>query len=324
MPTIIDVAKEAGVSFKTVSRVFSGEARVRSDTRDRVLKAAHAIGYVPNAAARALRSQSQRRIGLLLDNPSTSYSEAASIGALLAVQGKGAQLAVLQNIDTGDLSSLSGALICSPLCNDMSLLERLEDAGLPYVRIGPGGRGGPGDRIGIDDRGAAREMTDALIRLGHRRIGFITGPSQIGVSTEREAGYRDALSKAGLPVDPSLIAPGDFSYASGLSAAETLLKLPRRPSAIFAANDEMASACLAVAYKRGLRVPDFLSVAGFDNAPVSRVIYPTLSTVRQGTRAIMHAAMAMLEDRLSGARGPARDRKHPHEILLRESTAPPA
>jgi LacI family transcriptional regulator len=323
MPTIIDVAREAGVSFKTVSRVYSGEANVRAATREKVRAAAARIGYVPNAAARALRAKAPRRVALLLDNPSRSYSESTQIGAMLAAQGAGAQLVVLESLEAlKSALPVSGVLLSPPLANQDAVLTYLSDLGVPFVRIGAEKTNDAGDKIGIDDRIAAREMTDYLIGLGHRRIGFISGDPAMDVSRRRQAGYEDAMSAAGLE-EAIQIGEGRFSFESGLEAAESLLSRDPRPTAIFAANDEMASACLAVAYKRNLRVPDMLSVVGFDDAPVSRAVYPALTTVRQGTRDMVGEAMTMLDARMSGDGAPARDVAFPHSLVLRDSTSAP-
>lgn len=324
MPTIIDVAKEAGVSFKTVSRVFSGEASVRPKTRAKVLAAAQSIGYTPNLAARALRLKAPRRVGLLIDNPSKSYSESTQIGAMLAAQGFGIQLVMGKTLDeVMQAGPLAGCLLAPPLANRMDTLQQLEDANVPYVRIGAERVSRLGDKIGIDDRKATADMTRYLIGLGHVDIAYIAGDPKYDVSRRRLEGFKDAMSDAALPVLDKRVATGDFSYSSGLVAAEALLSDADQPTAVFAANDEMASACLAVAYRLGLRVPDVLSVVGFDDAPVSRVIYPQLTTVRQGTSDMVGKAFAMLSERMNGADMALQDEIFPHSLIPRESTSAP-
>lgn len=323
MPTIIDVAREAGVSFKTVSRVFTGEAHVRAETRDKVRAAAARIGYEVNPAARALRSKAPRRVALLLNNPSLSYSQSTQIGALLATQKLGSQLVIVESLAAlQEFSGLKGVVACPPLSNDLAVTTYLHASGLPFVRVGAERISDVGDKIGIDDRCAARDMTEYLIELGHKRIAFINGDPQFDVSRRRRAGFEDAMSHAGFSKYAQIVS-GSFSYESGLKAAEDLLSSETIPTAIFAANDEMASACLAVAYKRNLRVPDQLTVVGFDDSPVSRAIYPALTTIRQGLKELVRDAFMLLSDRLSGDDVPFHDIVHQHELIIRDSAGPP-
>lgn len=328
--TIKDVAKNAGVSIKTVSRVMNGEPHVSEKTRDKVLKAVDALGFKINAAARSLRSKSAKRLVLALDNPSQSYTEAVQINAVLACQSFSFEL-LLQarpNIDTLKASmrdgELVGVVLTPPLSNDLALLEALEAATIPFVRVGAERGSHAGDKIGIDDRAAAAEMTQYLIALGHRSIGFITGNQNYDVTRRRIMGYLDELEFQGITRDDELIVEGDFSYASGLACAEALLTLPVRPTAIFASNDDMAAGCLASAYKLGIRVPDVLSVVGFDDAPFSRIIYPALTTVHQSIEQMMEKAVAMLAARRSDPFAPLRDAVIVHSLVKRESCGPPA
>ena len=308
MPTIIDVAREAGVSFKTVARVLNGEARVREETKQKVLAAAKTLDYRVNPAARALRSKGAKRIALLIDNPSGSYVEATQIGALLSAQAMGFQLFVGKAFrDIEDLDDLIGVVLSPPLSNEAELLQILEARKIPFVRIGAEKISQAGDRIGIDDRVAAKEMTQYLLGLGHRHIGFIKGDPAYDVSRRRFEGYMDAMNVAEISVEDGWCAAGDFSYESGLRSAEHLLSMKTRPTAIFASNDEMASAALATAYKLSIRVPDALSVVGFDDAPVSRAVYPRLTTIQQSTQDMVGQAVRILGDRISQRRGPFED-----------------
>jgi len=243
---------------------------------------------------------------------------------MLASQGEGLQLVILDSFEAlkGE-SGLSGAILAPPLANTPEVIAYVDAAELPFVRMGAERISAAGDKIGIDDRAAAREMTDYLIGLGHRRIGFVSGDPAFDVSRRRLAGFEDAMERAGFTMG-CLFVEGDFSYESGLDAAEMLLSEPAPPSAIFAANDEMASACLAVAYKRNLRVPDQLSVVGFDDAPVSRAIYPALTTVRQGTQDMVGEAVRLLSARMNGDGAPAHDMIYEHSLMIRDSAAAPS
>jgi len=325
MATIIDVAREAGVSFKTVSRVLNGEANVRDITKQKVLMAAKALDYRANPAARALRSKSPKRLALLIDNASGSYVESTQIGAMLSVQSVGFGLFIGKSLsEIEEFDDLVGVLLSPPLSNDTAILKELERRDIPFVRIGAEKTSEAGDRIGIDDRLAAKEMTEYLLGLGHRKIGFIKGDPIYDVSRRRFAGCVDAMRDAGIDIPEDYCVMGDFSYESGLRGAEKLLSLPNRPTAIFASNDEMASAALATAYKLNIRVPDALSVVGFDDAPVSRAIYPRLTTVQQSTQDMVGQAVRILADRISQKNAPLTNVILQHKILERESAAPPS
>jgi len=225
--------------------------------------------------------------------------------------------------DIEKFDDLIGVVLSPPLSNNVEVLKDLESRKIPFVRIGAEKTSGAGDRIGIDDRVAAKEMTEYLLSLGHRHIGFIKGDPAYDVSRRRFAGYLDAMSGAKIAVQDKWCVTGNFSYESGLHCAEQLLALKNRPTAIFASNDEMASAALATAYKLNLRVPDALSVVGFDDAPVSRAIYPKLTTVKQSTQDMVGQAVRILADRISRSDAPLTNKILAHEILKRESSARP-
>jgi LacI family transcriptional regulator len=215
-------------------------------------------------------------------------------------------------------------VLSPPLSNDATVLSDLERRKVPFVRIGAEKTSVAGDRIGIDDRTAAQEMTEYLLGLGHRHIGFIKGDPAYDVSRRRYAGYLDAMEGANIAIQDEWCLTGDFSYESGLHCAEQLLALSSRPTAIFASNDEMASAALATAYKLNIRVPDALSVVGFDDAPVSRAIYPKLTTVKQSTQDMVGQAVRILAERISQSEAPFSNVILEHEILKRESSAKPS
>ena len=327
--TIKDVAKDAGVSIKTVSRVINGEPHVTTKTREKVLKAVSLLDFKINGAARALRSKAAKRLVVALDNPSQSYTEAVQVNAVLACQPFSFELSLQgrPDIDVLKMSmahgELVGVVLVPPLSNDLDLLAELEAAAVPFVRVGAERGSAAGDKIGIDDRAAACEMTHYLLALGHRKIGFITGDQNYDVTRRRLLGYADGLEAYGVPGDESLIVEGDFSYASGLACAEKLLNLESPPTAIFASNDDMAAGSLACAYKLGIRVPDSLSVVGFDDAPFSRIIYPALTTVHQSIQQMMEEAVTILSQRRSNPLAPLREAVIAHSLMKRESSASP-
>ncbi|MEP3890974.1 MAG: LacI family DNA-binding transcriptional regulator [Hellea sp.] len=328
MTTIIDVAKKAGVSFKTVSRVLNGEAGVREKTRENVLNVATELNYQPNSSARNLRAKTLPTVALLGDNPSRSFVEAMRLGAIMGCKRMGYNLKVenLLNKDTieGLLSQedIVGAVLAPPLSNSQWVLDYLNNQNIPYVRICAEQVSNEGHKIGIDDRAAARDMTQHLIDLGHKRIGFIKGHSGYDVSRRRVVGYKDAMDNSGIEIDHNLIVEGEFSYVSGLVAAEKLLAQPDRPTAIFASNDDMAAATLAVAYKYGISVPDQLSIAGFDDSPIAKIVHPGLTTIRQAVSVMAEKAIDILAQKIIHKDGLLEDVELLHELVERASTAP--
>lgn len=290
--TINHVAARAGVSIKTVSRVLNREAHVQERTREKVLEAVAALGYRPNLAARALASSRAYLIGLYYDNPAASYVSDLQFGAMESCRENGYHIIVEdlgdgQGGQKGDLDSLlatvslDGVILTPPVCDRLDVLDRLDQRGLPYVRIAPAAHFERGARVHMDDRRAAYDMTGHLLSLGHRRIGFIKGHLEHSATPLRHQGYLDAMADAGIAVDPNWVQPGNFSFRSGFGAAERLLALPERPTAVFASNDDMALAVMAVVNRLGLSAPRDVSVAGFDDAPIAQVVWPQLTTIRQ-------------------------------------------
>lgn len=174
-----------------------------------------------------------------------------------------------------------GAILTPPIADHLPVLDELERAGTPYVRIQPGTEVERGASVSIDNTEAARRMTRHLIDLGHRRIGFIIGHKGFPVSEQRLGGYLDALREMGVPLDGNLLQQGWFDFQSGQAAAETLLDLKQSPTAIFASSDDMAAGALSVAMQRGMRVPQDLSIAGFDDTPLASLVWPGITTMRQ-------------------------------------------
>ena len=255
-PTISDVAVLAGVSPMTVSRVINGEAKVRDATREAVNAAIETLRYAPNRAARSLAGGGQMRIGLLYSNPSSAYLSEFLVGSLEQASRSDVQL-VVEKCDIGDHeievarhmidSGIDGVILPPPLCDSRAVLDVLTEAGVPTVVVATGSPPSGSAAVTIDDFEAARAMTHHLVKLGHSRIGFIIGNPNQTASQQRHQGYLAAIADAGLPEDPSLIVGGLFTYRSGLDAAEQLLDAKDPPSAIFASNDDMAAASVAVA-----------------------------------------------------------------------------
>lgn len=327
--TIIDVAREAGVSFKTVSRVLNGEPNVRLPTRERVLAAAERLGYRANQHARSLRAGQSRLIGVFFGQLSRNYLSELQIGALERANEEGFSI-VFESLKHGEdgalrlrgQAELAGAVLVPPLTEDDALMQQLSEAGTPYVRLSHTDAAGETGRVSMDDTAAAAAMTEHLIGLGHRRIGFIAGPPSHPQAQLRETGYRQGLAAHGIDAEETLIVEGRFDFESGLAAARALLSLAEPPTAIFASNDDMAAAVLGYAYRAGIRVPDQLSVAGFDDTPLATTVSPALTTIYQPGREMASLAVSMLLDRHSDGRDP--HKVMPFRLVVRESTAPRA
>lgn len=316
MATMVDVANEAGVSLKTVSRVLNKEEYVSDTTRELVLTAANKLGYKLNQAARTLRSGAAQIIAILVDNPSRSYLENIHFGALKKCQQLSMQL-ILDECPNGveDIERLlqnispTGFILTPPLSDDPKIIEYLNKHSCTYVLISPDKPESAPLTVTMDDEMAALEMTEYLLGLGHKRIGFIAGHPGHGASRKRLKGYRDAHIKHGLATDSELIAQGYFNYASGLDCAEELLNLPFPPTAIFASNDDMAAAAIAAAYKRNIPIPAGLSVVGFDDTPIASIISPQLTTIRQPIADLAANAVEILSEHINHSYADLSDKK---------------
>ena len=333
--TIHDVAEAAGVSIKTVSRVLNREKNVRADTRERVLEAVEQLNYRPNISARSLASDRSYLIGLLYDNPSAAYVADVQVGALERCRREGYHVIVeacdSESPDAAETvrdlvaqSRLDGVILTPPIGDHPGILKVLEEEGVPFVRIAPETEAPAGSGVRMDDFAAARDMTKELLRLGHKRIGFIKGHPEHGSSDKRYGGYRQALIDAGIDNPPAeYVKQGYFSYKSGMECAEELLAMEPRPTAIFASNDDMAVAVVAAAHKRGLEVPRDLSVAGFDDTPVARIIWPQLTTVHQPITEMAAVAADLVISAARADRAEKSDNLLPYSLEMRDTTAPP-
>jgi LacI family transcriptional regulator len=300
--TMHEVARHVGVSPMTVSRVLSGSARVRDDTRDRVQQAIAKLGYSPNVAARNLAKASTLHIGLLYNNPSAAYMNELLVGVLEQSSHDGCQVllekcgarnerSVIEKL-LGD--GVSGIILPPPLSDSKLALQTVRGAKVPFIAIATGRPAGDGLSVRINDFEAAAAMTRYLLSLGHQNIGFIVGAPNQTASAERYAGFATALGERGLAARPEWVKQGQFTYRSGLLAAEQLLNGSRRPTAIFASNDDMAAAAIAVAHRLRLDVPGDLTVVGFDDTPLATTIWPALTTIRQPVAAMARKAIELL------------------------------
>ena len=290
--TLEDVAAAAGVSPKTVSRVMNNEPNVRSATREKVLKAARSLGYRPNPAARSLASSKSYTIAHLHNNPDQDYTSRANSGIYRVCRDHNYLLFIepledeIPNLEDRveavvSTSQVDGVILSPPLTDYAPLIDLMIQKNVPIVAISPAEQRQTIPSVSINERAAAKVMTEHLIRLGHKSIGFISGPPSHGSAAARKDGFADAITEAGLSLADCPQDVGDFSFRSGLEAGERMLSGGKRPSAIFAANDVMAAGAMTAAFKSGMSVPDDLSIAGFDASYVGSILWPPLTTIRQ-------------------------------------------
>jgi LacI family transcriptional regulator len=329
--TIDDVARVAGTSRKTVSRVLNNEPNVREATRKQVLDAINALKYRPLASARSLATNRSFMVGLLYDNRSPSYIMEVQAGVLEACEAQHYNMLVqplvsaapgfVERID--DILSRhrpDGLILTPPITDHAPLLDSLRRNGVPFASIAPVH---PHGCIGamMREREAAAAMVAHLVALGHRRIAHILGDPRHGAGIWRLAGYRDGLKHAGLKEDSAYMVQGQFSFESGVAAARQLLALRRRPSAIFAADDDMAIGAIWAANEAGLAVPADVSVCGFDDTTLATQVWPPLTTVHQPVREMARRATEELLRRTTG-KGEAAMVEVDYQMCIRASTAP--
>jgi len=320
------------MSIKTVSRVFNDEPFVRPKTRERVLKAAEALDYHPNMAARSLVRGRSFLIGLFYENPSPNYVVDLQAGALDRLHGERYRLLLFpcesaaqvsgKVLGIARASGLEGLVLAPPLCDDAHTVAELEAARFPFARIAPALTSSNAPAVAIDDAAAAEEIVEHLIALGHKRIAIVQGDPTHPATSARLSGYRATMARHGLSPDPRLIETGLFTFDSGLAAGRRLLASKLRPSAIFACNDDMAAGVLIAANEAGLSVPAQLSIAGFDDSSISRVVWPQLTTIHQPTYEMANRATDALLATIEGKLQPS-EMTLPFELLIRGSTAPP-
>lgn len=290
-PTINDVASRAGVSKKTVSRVINRSPLLSTAMRTKVEAVIRELGFVPNPQARALALRRNFLIVLLHDNPNGQTVLNFQRGVLNAIEDSDLAL-VVKPVDRNSPGMLAdvqaflekqrplGAMLLPPISENDALAELCTSLGVRYVRVGSLVLDDDLHCVASNDREIVTEACEYLIAQGHRNIGFVRGPSGFRSAEEREIGFHQAMARAGIAVDQSLTFEGTYRFGSGMRAGEALLSATPRPTAIFASNDEMAAGVIHVAHRRGIKVPEELSIIGFDDSPTASQIWPTLSTVR--------------------------------------------
>ena len=310
-PTINDVARIAGVSKKTVSSVINRSPLLNDDTRRRVEDVIGELGYIPNPQARALALRRNFLIGLVHDNPNAQMVMNVQQGILEALHGTEFEL-VVRPVDRGSATMLVdlrhflerqrlfGLVLLPPISENDTIAKLCAEIGCRYVRMGSAPLDDNDHMVASNDCEAVRAATEYLIEQGHRRIGLIAGPHGFRSARERRLGFEEALSKAGIALPRSMIADGNYTFESGLTAAERLLDLMPRPTAIFARNDEMAAGVMHAARQRGLDIPKDLSIVGFDDTPVAAHVWPPLTTVRWPIASMARSAALKLTAGLDG------------------------
>ncbi len=326
--TIIDVAREAGVSYATVSRVINNKAHVKPDKRNAVLDAMERLGYVVNQQARSLAGGRSHIVGLVVQNLGSTWMGAIvrGIDEELAAASYDLMLYTTHRISARETTYVTtitrgmadGLLLLLPR-DPASYLESLHRQRFPFVLI---------DHQGIDDRGPAVDVTNwdgansavcYLLGLGHRRIGFITGNLEMSSALDRLAGYRAALEEAGIEFDPTLVVEGDYSQQRGFTGAGVLLSLPQRPTAIFASNDASAFGVMEAARDHGFQIPRDLSLIGFDDIAEAATVHPALTTVRQPLEQMGRIAARMLLQIINDPTLVLQRVTLPTELVIRQS-----
>lgn len=335
--TIDDVATAAGVARVTVSRVLNKAGNVRPETRERVLRAVETLGYSVNLKARSLASGSGRQVMLIHAHsperePNSYYHAGIELGALRACSSLGVDL-ITRAIDPdgGDASRFlisiierdrpTGILLTPPLSDDLELVELARRARVGVVAISAGEQARQHvSAVGIDEFSGGRALGEHLVALGHRRFGFVKGPPEHRSAALRYDGFLEALRVANVGPEP-WTATGGFTFKSGVEAAERLLREDDRVTALACANDDMAAGAMFALHRAGLEIPAAMSVTGFDDTPMSEIVWPPLTTVRQPIQYFAERAVHMLLEDQAGAT--ARYETIEHRLVIRQSTSVP-
>ncbi|TCM16510.1 LacI family transcriptional regulator [Novosphingobium sp. PhB165] len=323
----------------TASRVVNRSAYVSEAATSAVEKAVQELGYVLNSTAQLLAGGGTRTIALVhSDSMTSAYLGELLLGALAEAAARHIHLTVEQYVQGRPSAWLvnqivdgraAGVILPPPLCDWQELVEGLLAENIAVVAITPDRYTDGVTAVSVDDRQASYEITKHLVDMGHRRIGFIQGNLQHRGSSRRLEGFLQGLSENGIHPGEELIVPGDFSYRSGLLAAERLLSLPTVPTAILACNDDMAAAAVTIAHQRKIDVPGELSICGFDDAPLASSIWPALTTIRLPVREMSTKAIrALCQELEQGGKASESNSRHvslqlDYRLIRRQSDARP-
>jgi DNA-binding LacI/PurR family transcriptional regulator len=328
-PTVKEVAQLAGVSTATVSRVLSNSGGVRRELTRRVHSAARKLGYQPNPAARNLRVRSTRTLGMVfpdIENPfyarviagAEEVLQNAGYSLLLANYGENPEREHIQ-LTTLRAERVAGILFAAS-CKPSVDYQYILDAGTALVAVARIPDGLNVDFVTVSNQEGARHAVEHLIRLGHRRIGFVDGPISLSTTRERKSGYEQALRDAGLPVSQEMVIYADFSHhAGGYEAASKLLNASKRPTAILVVTNNMALGVLQALQERGIDVPAEMAVVGFGDTPSAAFLRSPLTVVEQPARAIGTTSAQLLLERLQDPSRPRRSIVLDTQLIVRES-----
>lgn len=339
LPSIVDVAQRAGVSVATASRVMSNaNYPVSEGTRQKVLKAAEELKYVPNSLARSLKAQRSKLIAVIVGDNADPYFAEVTRGVEEVANAQG-YLTIVCNTDRNPQRELSylqtlqdyradGIIFAGSSLNEPGYSEQVDAMVQQMVRRGAAIVTLSQHTLHVpsvqtDNFRGTCDLTARLIELGHRRIAFITGPTNLTAANVRLQGYMAALAQANIPIDHTLLIPGNFTQAGGEQAAHSLMAFPleQRPTAVFASNDETAFGALATLQQHGWHVPGDISVCGFGDLPMAAMVMPALTTVRIGLRDLGRTGVHKLFALLKNEDVPWLE-VFPTTIIERASTAP--
>lgn len=331
MPTIFDIAERAGVSYSTVSRTLSGFEFVKESTREKVLIAVQELGYVPNQQARSLAGGRSNLIGVLVPTLTNDYiaqivhgiddeltKSDFNIILYTTNRHRGKEAIYVATIMNGAADAL---LLVAPTISD-PYLEALREQSFPYVLIDQADQAEQSMAVNTTNQKGAYEATQYLIKLGHRRIGFLAGLPQLNSATERLIGYQMALSDYGIRFLPAYIAQGNFTFNDGYKGVHQILALPEPPTAIFAANDISALGAMEAIREMDLRIPEDISLVGFDDIPQAALTYPKLTTIRQPLHQMGNEAAKLLLKHLEHPSSETRRILLDTELVIRDSCCP--
>ena len=335
--TINDIARLAGVSKKTISRVINDSPFVKEETRLKIKEIIREMGYTPDPQARGLAFRRSFLVGMIYDNPTPQYVVNIMQGILAALDATPFELVIrpcdrsdpdfLENLGSFvERLKLSGVVLSSSVSEDERLIATLREIECPYVRIAAVSLDTPNVMVVTHDGAGAADAARHLADLGHKIIAHISGPSSFLSAHVRRRGFVEGLAERGLKLQPAYDRKAAYTYESGFAAAEKLLTLKPRPTAIFAGNDEMAVGVYMAARNLGLEIPRDLSVIGFDDSPIASRLWPLLTSVRLPIHELGRLAAKKLIRRWADKSGAVEDDKTEviPSLIVRKSTAKPS
>ncbi|WP_166238215.1 LacI family DNA-binding transcriptional regulator [Paenibacillus turpanensis] len=328
--TIKDIARLAGVSHTTVSRALNDSPLINDETKQKIKQIAEELGYTPNYNAKSLVLQKSHHIGLFFTTLDTGTSAQFFYDVVRGVQSviRDRYQVSVKGIDTYESfenvnrKAFDGIIVMSQSAQDNDFIRWVAEKEIPYVVLNRRIQEEHAVNIVPDDRQGAFSLVDFMIRQGHRRIGFIEGKARFQSAEERKAGYMEAMRTHALELDPMLIRQGSYDMESGYQAMKQLLELPSIPSAVFCSNDEMAVGAVKAVSESGRKVPDDISVAGFDDHSFSAFLSPSLTTVRRPIEKIAKDGAGKLVEAMESGERRSEFIPVATQLMVRESVKP--